>query len=349
MTPNNKVSLRVITNSEIRTYRRCNREHYLSYILGYRSCEDAEALRIGTLWHLGMEELWTGRGLEAAIERATAGAIDAYEAAKLRVMLRGYDARWADEPHPEVAGVEEVFTTPLINPETGAASKTYALGGKLDVRFAVKDYMEHKTTSEDISGGSVYRRKLALDSQVSTYHAGVRSLGSEPERCYYDVARKPALRPKQIPCVDENGVKIVVDAQGERVRTKDGKKWRETADTAQSYVAVTRDETPEEYEARLTEEIAANPEVYYQRFDVVRLAEEEYEAALDVWQTGQAMKESARRGHYPRNPDACSRFGKMCAFFDVCTGVASLEDTSRFQRLENVHPELATEPAEAAE
>jgi hypothetical protein len=339
--------LTVITNSEIRTRRRCPREHYFAYVLGYRSCEEADALRLGTIWHLALEAWWTGQGLEAAIAIATAHAFDLYEAAKLRVMLRGYDARWGHESY-EVLGVEEVFTAPLVNPVTGAPSRTYALGGKLDLRFT-RDFMEHKTTSEDIGLGSIYRRKLTIDTQVSTYYAGARSLGTEPERCHYDVVRKPALRPKQLPQVDAEGVKIVVDANGERVRTKDQKKWRETADTAQGYVALTREETPAEFEARLVEEVASDPERYYQRFDVIRLAEEEAEAALDAWQVAQGMREDMRLNRHPRNPDACERFGRMCDFFDVCTGVSTLEDNARYVRLDNVHPELAPPHAEAAE
>ena len=28
-------------------------------------------------------------------------------------------------------------------------------------------------------------------------------------------------------------------------------------------------------------------------------------------------------------------YGRACAFFDACTGAASLDDTSRFERVEN--------------
>ena len=50
---------------------------------------------------------------------------------------------------------------------------------------------ELKSTSEDITPGSIYWRKLSLDGQVSGY------LAAEPdaEGCIYDVVRKTALRP----------------------------------------------------------------------------------------------------------------------------------------------------------
>jgi hypothetical protein len=207
-------------------------------------------------------------------------------------------------------------------------------------------FVEHKTSSEDIGLGSAYWKRLTLDPQVSTYYAGAKSLGHEVDGCLYDVIRKPALRPSQVPLRDADDVKIVFDAQGERVRTKDGKKWRETGDTAQGYVLQTRDETPEEFEARLTEEVASNPDKYYQRGEVVRLEADELEAQQDAWQLTRAMREGELAEAFPRNPDSCLRFGRTCGYLDICTGVASLEDTSRFEQVDNIHPELSAEAAE---
>jgi hypothetical protein len=330
--------LTVVTNSQLTTFRRCQREHHYAYQLGYRTHEDAEALRFGTLWHRALEQWWLGRGLDAALDAATTGAIDAFEAARARVLLRGYDARWGCEKHA-VVGVEREFYAPLLNPETGAPSKTYELGGKLDV-LLLDRFVEHKTTSEDIGLGSIYWRRLLLDPQVSTYYAGAKALGHEVRSCLYDVVRKPLLRPsKAVPELDTNGARIVLDREtGQRARTKNGKKWRESG--GEGLKLATREETVDEYEARLTEEVAANPDKYYQRGEVVRLEADEYDAALDRWQLTQAMRESARLGRYPRNPDACLRYGSVCRFFDVCSGVASLDDPARFHRLENVHSEL---------
>lgn len=335
------------TNSELRTFRRCQREHHYAYRLGYRAREDVESLRFGRLFHAGQECLWRGEGIESAIAAATQGASDEYEAAKARVLLRGYHARWGDDMLADVIGVEKEFRAPLINPETGAASRTYQLGGKLDVLLRTR-FVEHKTTSEEIGPGSTYWRRLTLDSQVSTYYAGAKSLGVDVEGCLYDVVRKLALRPSQVPLTDEDGVKIVLDADGQRVRTKDGKKWRETSDTKLSYVLQTRPETPEEYEQRLLDEVSANPDRYYQRGEVVRLESDEREAQLDAWQTVRTMRESELAGRAPRNPDACIRYGRTCPFFDVCTGTASLDDPERFERVDHVHTEL-TPDVEAAQ
>lgn len=333
------MKLRVITNSELKCFRRCQREHRYAYGLGYRALEDAEALRLGTMVHLGLEAWWKGLGIEHALEVATVSAVDDYEAAKVRVMLRGYDARWAGDAQV-VVGVEKEFRAPLVNPETGAASRTFMLGGKLDVLLD-RRFVEHKTTSEEIGLGSLYWRRLTLDPQISTYYAAAKALGHDVEGCLYDVLRKPGQRPSQVPLKDEDGVKIVLDQAGARVRTKDGKKWRETGDASLGYVLQTRPETAEEFETRLTEEIAANPDRYYQRGEVVRLEADEHEAALDAWQLTRAMREAEIAGRFPRNPDACMRFGRTCSYLDVCCGTASLDDDTRFERVDNVHQELS--------
>lgn len=338
--------LRVITNSELSTYRRCPREHHYAYALGYRPVEDAEALRFGNMIHRGLELLWSGAHLSDAIAAACKGAADAYEAAKARVLLLGYVERWGAEHFGEVVSVEREFRAPLVNPETGAASRTFELGGKLDVLLRDR-FVEHKTTSEDIGPGSVYWRRLQLDSQVSTYYAGARALGHEVRGCIYDVIRKPGLRPSAVPLTDADGVKIVHDASGARVRTKDGKKWRESSDTAQGYVLQTRPETPDEYGDRLAADVAANPDRYYQRGEVVRLQAEELEAQADAWQVARAMREAELAGFAPRNVDACAR-GRICSYFEVCAGAASLDDAARFQRLEHVHAELSADAPEAA-
>ncbi len=334
------MKLRVITNSELGTRKRCAREHYYAYQCGYRTLEDVDELRFGTWWHRGMEFWWDGRGVDMAVEQAIIACKDPYDVARLRALLRGYDARWRDETDfDDVVGVEVEFRAPVINPETGAPSRTFILGGKLDV-IRRRKFTEHKTTSDDIGFGSIYWRVLTLNSQVSTYYAGAKSRGHEVDGCEYDVVKKPTIRPSQIALLDANKIKIVLDANGKRVRTKDGKKWRQTSDSEFGYVLQTRVETPDEFESRLMSDITENPDKYYQRGEVVRLEAEEREAALDVWQLTRAMREDELAGRHPRNSDSCRRYGRLCSYFDVCTGVASLEDTTRFQKLDNVHAEL---------
>lgn len=348
--------LRLLTASRLKTARACQELHHLEYELGYRPVQEEDTLRFGTLVHRGLEAWWLAKKdglpikeqLDAAI-KATVGEADPYDRARAQALLTGYHFRWKDEPY-EVLGVEARFETELINPTTNAPSRTWRLAGRIDA--IVKDprdgrllIVEHKTSSEDVSPGSSYWKRLKMDGQVSVYFEGARALGFDVAACCYDVVLKPAQRPSQIPLVDEDDVKIVLDQQGQRVRTKDGKKWRQTGDTEAGYVLQTRDEAPEEFLERLMTLIAEEPNRFYARGDVVRLEKEMNDALWDIWQIGQQLRESKLAGRHPRNPDACVRWGRPCPFFDVCSGEASLEDTTRFRRIEKVNPELAGEAA----
>lgn len=284
-------------------------------------------------------------------EQQQRGVVEPYEGAKAEAMLRGYDARWGGEALTVLA-VEAEFRAPVVNPATGAASRTWGLGGKIDaiVREEATGrvlVVEHKTSSDDITPGSEYLRRLRMDGQVSIYFDGAAALGHTPDACLYDVLGKPGLRPSQVPVLDEQGVKIVLDAAGVRVRTKDGKKFRETGDTASGYVLQTRVETVEEYYGRVASSIAMDPNGYYVRAEVVRLDGELDDARFDVWQIGAQLREAANAGRHPRNPDACSRWGRTCEFFDVCTGAGSVDDPTRFRVETAAHAELAADATDA--
>jgi hypothetical protein len=287
--------------------------------------------------------------------------LDIYDLARAEVMLLGYHERWAAEALLyEVLGVEESFEIALINPATGAASTFWRLGGKLDVRVRRRSdgrigFIEHKSSSEDVSLGSAYWKRLMLDMQVSIYFDGAAALfAAQADFCIYDVLGKPGQRPakatppekreytqersKACPLCKKKSSPPgphLVDVDGKQVACVEG---RVVTDPGGRLYATMRenDETPAEYQERLAAAVTAEPLRYYVRGEVQRLEAELEEARFDIWQEAASLRESIRANRYPRNPEACGR----CAFFDVCTGMASLEDTSRFEKSTNVHPEL---------
>lgn len=200
---------------------------------------------------------------------------------------------------------------------------------------------ETKTSSEDISPGSTFWKRTQLDPQLSLYLPAVRKLGHDPHGCVYDVLRKPTQRPGVVPILDADGLKIVHNAAGERVKNKDGKKWRQTADTELGYVLQTRPETPEEYGARCLEAIAEAPDKYYARGVIVRLEADEREAAQDMWTTAGLMRDARRLDMYPRNVDSCMSWGSECDYLSVCSGMMDLNDPLFFKFEEDIHEELA--------
>ena len=322
-------ALPVLTNSEMKCFRSCRRRHYLQYRLLYRSLRTAGALRFGTLVHRALEAWWRAReaghdALAAALAALrTAPDTDAWDLAKAEALLLGYHARWIDEPM-EVLDVEVEFKAEIVNPGTGASSRTYVLGGKLDALARLSDggvyVVEHKTSGEDIAAGSDYWKRLRLDSQVSNYFVGGRALGFDIAGCLYDVIGKPKLQPLE-----------ATPIAARKYTKKTGALHANQRD---------RDETVEEYGARVREHIMANVERYYARGTVVRLGDDERDAAFDTWQTAREIREADLADRHPRNPDACVRYGQTCDFFAVCTHEADLEDPTQYRRAESAHEEL---------
>ena len=190
--------LPIVTQSELRTYRRCPREWRLAYGLGLRSVgADAAPLRFGSAVHEGLAALWQGQDIGQALDALT--GMDEIERAQAAAMLCAYADHWR-LPVGQVLAVEKEFRAPLVNPATGCASQTYQLGGKIDALTLLDGrvlLVEHKTTSEDITPGSPYWQRLRIDTQIPLYLEGVRALGHEPQGVLYDVLAKPKLRLKK--------------------------------------------------------------------------------------------------------------------------------------------------------
>ena len=310
----------------------------MRYEQGYRPRASAPALRFGSLVHLGLEAWWLARNegdpLTAMFARLDASArepdvqLDPYEIARAHAMLLGYHERWIDAP-VEVLAVERRFEAQLVNPETGRASRTFALAGKVDAIARFHDHggrvyvVEHKTSREDLAPGSPYWRRLRIDSQVSHYHRGAQSLGYDVAGCIYDVLGKPSSAPRLATPVES------------RKYTKPSK-----AEPEPRLYAGQRDtdETPGEYQDRILESLAADPARYYQRVEVVRLDADIARHDQDVWAWASAIRDARRTGVHQRS-GACFTYGRECEFYEVCTGVGTLDD-ARFERVENIHPEL---------
>lgn len=331
------VHLDVLSNSALACYRTCPRQFQFRYVLRRRPARSSEALRFGTLFHVGLNAWWAAAGdgearLAAALVAMRARAaekvdeLDTFEQVKAEELMLGYTARWGEELY-ETVDVERIFQMPLVNPTTDAASKTYRLSGAIDAIARTSRgeiiQVEHKTTSSDIAPGADYWRKVsALDPQVSTYQAAMRSLGYENATCLYDVVRKVSLRP------------LRATPEESRKYTAKGLLYANQRGT---------DETPEEFRFRVRGQIAESPEHYFARGPVVRLEHDEQEHARDVWQTAAMIRLSENAGSFPRNPGACERFGRFCEYFDVCSGSASIADDTRFRSAEHAHEELIKE------
>jgi len=118
-----------VTQSSIRCFGACQRKYKLRYLDGVRSLVTSEPLLSGTSIHKGVEILRLGGTLEQAFERMN-DPLRVFSSAKERAMIRGWVARWGSPRG--IVSAEQQFEIPLINPATGAASRTFLLAGKWD-------------------------------------------------------------------------------------------------------------------------------------------------------------------------------------------------------------------------
>jgi PD-(D/E)XK nuclease superfamily len=185
--------------------------------------------------------------------------------------------------------------------------------------------LETKTSSEDITPGSTYWRRIRMDPQIGVYLRAAQQMGLDTIGIGYDVLGKPALRP------------LRATPPESRKYTKPTK----AEPTPRLYANQRdRDETPEEYGDRCLKAIVAEPDAYYQRALPVRLHQEQHDGAVDVWQTAQAMRNARRLNVYPRNPDACFQWSRACDFLAACCGDVPIDDPLLFRKEEKEHEEL---------
>jgi PD-(D/E)XK nuclease superfamily protein len=290
-------------------------------------------------------------------------SLSPWDRIKLSILLQAYHARWGGCDW-EILAVEQEFRYQLGD---------RIIGGKIDAIIRDRKdgrvyVVEHKTTGDDASLGSAYWERLTLDSQVSIYIDGAGILGYDVSGCIYDVIKRPEHEPKlatprekreytkgkgckgcggsgggKAGIVQGRGVYTVAgpgesptEIQCERccgtgwLNDAEGKPQAPRLHSHQRNV----DETEEEFRERVIEVIAERPDDFLVRGTVVRLDDELPGMRKDVLDNIAI----AETGLTPRNPDACAKFGLMCAFFEACSGRASINDFPRGR----VHPELAS-------
>lgn len=391
----------LLTISRMRAMQRCERYHCYSYEMGRRPIKTPIALFFGTLFHHALERWWMliwdrqkgatltdDQLLEHTIhtirdmfdsENSNATVFDLIKAEEL---MRGYHFAWLNSAGDfKIIGVETEFNAKHVNPETNRSSKTFRLGGKIDVfvrsiETGILTIIEHKTTTLDVKPGAEYWQKLRMDGQVSQYIDGVhhilRQNGDldEPVDCLYDVAKRPTIIPfTETP---DESKKFTKGASctlcRKAARKAAGKTAKELPNKDIPYNIEcdlctqptlygnqhAHDETPEEFRVRLRERIGADPLASFQRAMIVRLEEELEGYRYDTWDIGlNIRRKQLRMKHlgvraWSRNPEACHSRGK-CQYYGVCAGFEDINDDHIFMTTDQ-HVELtgsANKPSES--
>ncbi len=296
-----------VSTSEVRCYQSCREKHRFRYVLRRRPhrLEERDPRSVGRAFHEGLE-------LGHEPQNMT---LDPYDAAKVGALLRGYFTRYEGD------GLETIAHEQTFKVDRGE----YFLVGAIDrvVRDGAGEVsiMESKTSGEDITPGSDYWVTKTIDDQVSNYLDGAQSLGFEADACIYDVTYKSRLKP------------LKATPPEKQRRTKFGDLYKGQRE---------EDENPAGFALRILSDIAESPDKYYQRAKIVRLDGERRRARADMLRIVQDIKRTHEDIPEPRNPGACRAFNRLCEYFDVCSGVASINDDGLYRTAEAKHEELQT-------
>ena len=315
-----------LTSTRLAALRKCLRMHYWRYELGLARIRTATPLRLGAAFHRGLELHNAGLSQELAVETATQDYAAcpqwddptdwAVERETLESLLAGHFWRY-QEDDLAFESVELTFEVPLVNPDTGAVSRTFRLAGKVDGVVRLPDgrlaVLEYKTAGEDIGPDADYWLRLRCDGQISLYVLAARAMGYDVATVLYDVTRKPTIR-------------------------------------------LRKGETPEAYGERLLKDIGERPDYYFQRREIPRLEDELALFRAELWQQAKHLMALRRRAGHLADPAAAHfrNVGRMtcgqCEFAALCLGGIRIDPDSPpagYQVLPDVHPELAHQQQEA--
>jgi CRISPR/Cas system-associated exonuclease Cas4 (RecB family) len=310
-----------LTHSRAACFRACPRKHYLRFELGLRPAETGYAMRVGSGYHEAHRAIDDNEDVELAIDSQVD---DPFDKALIAAMLHGHLERWKGDAGVEAVAAEIPFEMPLINPETGAATPVWVVAGKIDRIVRLADgrlaLMERKTTSKDFSPGGDYWVRIHMDMQLSIYLIAARQAGYDIDTILYDVTRRPQQRP------------LKATPEGNRKYKKDGTLYANQRDV---------DETPEEFAARVSATIMANPDYHYARIEIARLQQDLDECQQELWNQQLTIRQMQRNNQWYRNPDSCFEPYK-CEYLSICENREDVTTSTPdgFIRVSDIHPEL---------
>jgi hypothetical protein len=307
MTPD--TSPMVTTYSMWNQFRNCRKAAELRYLQHLVPLERDRHLHFGSLVHECLE-LWHGQRelaqvLDLIDRRCAARAQDEDQKRDWHLataMMRAYAERYAEEEF-EVVALEHVFEGPMVNPATGAASRSFRLAGKVDgiVRIDGEYFiLEHKTASQIDSD---YLERLWTDFQITLYaHYIEQTMGIPITGILYNVLVKARLQQSRGETEEE------FEARRAELLAK-SKTGRTTARRREP-------ESDEDFQRRLAEKYA-DPAMFHRerlylsrdRFDILR---------AELWELTQAFLDARRRGVFYQNTSFCFNYQRPCPYFALC-------------------------------
>jgi hypothetical protein len=297
--PKASVGIRRVSHSEIVSFLTCNRLHYFNYRLRREPRTTAEPLLVGRRVESIIKRIWLG-------ESPDLSELPPEE----RALCKAYPIWWRHHSL-RVKRVDIQFQVQI-------GDVLYI--GEFDGDGVDKNeeiIVELKTTSEEIGPGAAYWRRVAqVDPQVTTYLMAARAQGRKIRRVVYDVIRKTGLERAKATPLDKRKYTKVTKAEP----------------VARLYANMREnDETDDEYELRVLEDIVEKPERYFQRQDIVRYEDEHQAHMRDVAGNVRLMQLVETMPEAPRNVNSCFKWGRICPYLPVCLGEDRIDNNTLYQ------------------
>lgn len=299
----------VSTYSMWSLFRNCRKAVEWRYLEQLVPLERNRNLHFGSVIHECLQAWHQRRDLgevHAVINRACANRLQDENQRRdwhlATAMMRGYAARYVSEEF-EVIALEKNFEGPIVNPATGAASRSFVLAGKVDgiVRIGGENFILESKTASQVDGD--YLEKLWTDFQITIYAYYIeQTMGIPVTGILYNVLVKAKLQQGKGETEEE--------FQARRAELLAKSKTGKT--TAKRKMP----ESDEEFQKRLAEKYA-DPEMFHR--EMLYLSRDRFEILrAELWELTQAFLDARRRGVFYQNTAFCFNYQRPCPYFALC-------------------------------
>lgn len=304
----------VLTYSALNCLRNCPRKYKHRYVDNLRPVEKAHSLAFGSVIHSALETWYrlgmagdgnrlfkVLEGIDAAYPNRDCDSREKAAWMAARAMFLGYAKRYPAEKF-DVVEVEKEFEGEIRNPDTGAASRTFSMRGKVDgiVREKGAYYLlEHKTAA---AVDADYLAKLWCDTQIALYAFYLREAGIPIQGIIYNVLLKSRLKQRPGESEEEFAVRHAELAAKNRSGKSSAKRQEPESD--------------DEFLGRLSS-WHSRPEAYHR--ELILLSRERLDMLRqEIWEITQHFLDINRRGVFLMNTSQCFTYSRPCEYLPLC-------------------------------
>lgn len=321
----------VTTYSMWSLFRNCRKACDWRYVNELVPIKRDHNLSFGSLIHECLEKWHRNRDLSTVlnhIDRSLPGrSNDEGQKADWHLamaMMKSYAERYPVEGF-DVVFLEKTFEGKIVNPATGAPSRSFILAGKVDGIVCINGrfyLLEHKTASQ-MDGD--YLEKLWTDFQITLYaHYVEQVFGIKIAGIIYNILVKARLQQSK----GETEAEFEVRRAELLAKSKTGK------------TTATRKmpESDTDFQERLAVKYA-EPGMFHR--ETLYISRDQFETLqADLWELTQQFLDCRRRGVFYSNTSYCFFYHRPCAYFALCRSGGSENVIENFYEHKPPHEEL---------